>query len=179
MGRAREGTVIPFRDTIYAKMGTFSEVPIFAAQAVDTFSPASDCRQTYAQQLGLAWGDCEGAVAKWKFCSGRFFRPKGQRKARDCGKPAAKLSVFCMAKPALASEPAPNVEKGFNYSLSSRNLGQMRSQSSLVTFHPELFQVKSKCQKEQLRANILPSPCEEAAEAKVVLEQPEGAFHLD
>ena len=119
-----------------------------------------------------------GAVAKWKFCSGPFFRPKGQREPRDCGKPAAKLSVFCMTKPALVFKPAP-VEKGFNYSLSSRNLGQMRSQSSLVTFHPELFQVKSKCQKEQLRANILPSPCEEAAEAKVVLEQPEGAFHLD
>ena len=84
-----------------------------------------------------------------------------------------------MAKPAPAHRLAPNVEKGFNYSLSSRNLGQMRSQSSLVTFHPELFQVKSKCQKEQLHANILPSPCEEAAEAKVVLEQPESAFYLD
>ena len=55
----------------------------------------------------------------------------------------------------------------------------MRSQSPFVTFHPELFQVKSKCQKEQLRANIVPSPCEEAAKTEVVLEQPEGAFHLD
>ena len=40
MGRAREGTVIPFRGTICAKMGAFSEVPIFAAQAVDTLSTA-------------------------------------------------------------------------------------------------------------------------------------------
>ena len=86
---------------------------------------------------------------------------------------------FCIAKPAPAHRLAPNVEKRFNYSLRSRNLGQMRSQSPFVTFHPELFQVKSKCQKEQLRANILPSPCEETAEAKVVFEQPEGAFHLD
>ena len=48
----------------------------------------------------------EGAVAKWKFCSGLFFRPKGQRKPRDCGKPAAKLSVF-----AWQSQPWPSNQR--------------------------------------------------------------------
>jgi hypothetical protein len=84
-----------------------------------------------------------------------------------------------MAKPAPAHRLAPNVEKGFNYSLSSRNLGQMRSQSPFVAFHPELFQVKSKRQKEQLRSYVLPTPCEETAETKVSLEQTEGSLHLN
>ena len=34
MGRAREGMVVPFRVTILAKMGTFSEVSIFAFKGV-------------------------------------------------------------------------------------------------------------------------------------------------
>lgn len=55
----------------------------------------------------------------------------------------------------------------------------MRSQSPLVTFHPELFQVKSKRQKEQLRSYVLPPPCEETAETKVILEQSKGTFHLN
>ena len=55
----------------------------------------------------------------------------------------------------------------------------MRSQSPFVAFHPELFQVKSKRQKEQLRSYVLPTPCEETAETKVSLEQPEGTFHLN
>ena len=36
----------------------------------------------------------KGAVAKWKFCSGPFFRPKSRKKPRICGKPATNLSVF-------------------------------------------------------------------------------------
>ena len=55
----------------------------------------------------------------------------------------------------------------------------MRSQSPFVAFHPELFQVKSKRQKEQLRSYVLPPPCEETAETKVVLEQTEGTLYLD
>lgn len=55
----------------------------------------------------------------------------------------------------------------------------MRSQSPFVAFHPELFQVKGKRQEKQLSANVLLSPCEEAAETKVVLEQTEGSLHLN
>ena len=36
----------------------------------------------------------DGTVAKWKFCSGPFFRPKGQKKPGICGKLATNLSVF-------------------------------------------------------------------------------------
>jgi len=39
-GDCEEGTVIPSSRSIDAKMGTFSEVPIFASQAVDTLSTA-------------------------------------------------------------------------------------------------------------------------------------------
>ena len=74
-----------------------------------------------------------------------------RKKAKETGrlwKSIHKSPGFCMAKPALSLRPAPNVEKRFNYSLRSRNFGQMRSQSPFVPFHPELFQVKSKGQKE-------------------------------
>ena len=55
----------------------------------------------------------------------------------------------------------------------------MRSQSTFVTFHPELFQVKSKCQKEQLCADVLSSPREKTAEPEVILKQAKGALYLD
>ena len=74
-----------------------------------------------------------------------------RKKAKETGrlwKSIHKSPGFCTAKPALSLRPAPNVEKRFNYSLRSRNLGQMRSQSPFVSFHPELFQVKSKRQEE-------------------------------
>ena len=56
-------------------------------------------------------GQRKGAVAKWKFCSGLFFRSKSRKKPRICGKLSANLSVFCIAKPAPAHRLAPNVEK--------------------------------------------------------------------
>ena len=55
----------------------------------------------------------------------------------------------------------------------------MRSQTPFVTFHPELFQVKSKCQKEQFRADILSSPREKASEPEVIFEQPKSTLHLN
>ena len=53
----------------------------------------------------------------------------------------------------------------------------MRSQSPFFTFHPELFQVKRKRQKEQLRSDVLPSPCEKTAKPKVVFQQAEGTLN--
>ena len=55
----------------------------------------------------------------------------------------------------------------------------MRLQSPFVTFHPELFQVKCKRQKEQLRPYVLLPPREKAAEPEVILEQPKGTLYLD
>ena len=55
----------------------------------------------------------------------------------------------------------------------------MRSQSTFVTFHPELFQVKSKRQKELLCADVLSSPREKTAEPEVILKQAKGALYLD
>ena len=65
------------------------------------------------------------------------------------------------------------------FSLRSRNLGQMRSQSPFVTFYPALFQVKSKRQEEQLRTDVLSSPREKAAKPEVIFKRPKGALHLD
>ena len=55
----------------------------------------------------------------------------------------------------------------------------MRSQSPFIPFHPELFQVKSQRQKEQLRAYVLLSACEKATESEVIFQQAERTFNLD
>ena len=70
---------------------------------------------------------------------------KSKQKTGRVWKNATKLPVFRIAKLTLALKPAPNVENQPCIQLSSRNLGQMCSQSPPVPFHPELFQVKSKC----------------------------------
>ena len=55
----------------------------------------------------------------------------------------------------------------------------MRSQSPLVTFHPELFQVKSERKEEKLRADVFLPSREKTPKAKVVLDQTEGTFYLN
>ena len=108
-----------------------------------------------------------------------FLSKKRKRKAERLWKTCHNLSFFCIAKPALAFKPAPNVEYAVVFWLSCPYFRQMRSQSPFIPFHPELFQVKSKCQEEQLCAHILLSSGEKTAEAEVILEQPKSAFYLN
>ena len=108
-----------------------------------------------------------------------FLNEKKQRKAERLWKALRNSLGFCIAKPALAFNPAPNVERFSRFQLRYPNFRQMCSQSSFVTLHPELFQVKSKCQEEQFCAHILLPSGEKTTEAEVILEQPKSAFHLN
>lgn len=77
-----------------------------------------------------------------------FLNEKKQRKAERLWKTIRNSLGFCIAKPALAFKPAPNVENAVMFRLRSPNFRQMCSQSPFIPFHPEFFQVKSKCKKE-------------------------------
>ena len=49
----------------------------------------------------------------------------------------------------------------------------------MFPLHPQLFQVKSDSQKEQLGSDIGLATGEESAEAKIVFQQGKSALHLD
>ena len=49
----------------------------------------------------------------------------------------------------------------------------------MFPLHPQLFQVKSDSQKEQLGSDIGLATGEESAEAKVIFEQSKGPLHLN
>ncbi len=77
-----------------------------------------------------------------------FLNEKKQRKAERLWKALRNSLGFCIAKPALAFNPAPNVERFSCFRLRCPNFRQMRLHSPFIPLHPELFQVKSKCQEE-------------------------------
>ena len=124
-------------------------------------------------------GFAKGVRCKMRILERTLFLPKKCRKPGDCGKQAAHLPDFCITKEALVAEPALNVGNSLLFPLSSRNFGQMRLQSPFIPFHPELFQVKSECQEEQLCPDILLSSREKTPEPEVIFQQAKGAFYLD
>ena len=98
------------------------------------------------------------------------FSPQTAKKAGDLWKTYHKTPGFLYSKASPGLETSAKSGKRFMFLLRSRNFGQMRSQSAVIPFHPDLFQVKCKRQKEQLCAYVFPSPREEAAEPKVIFE---------
>lgn len=59
------------------------------------------------------------------------------------------------------------------------DLGKMRFQSLVFPLHPQLFEVESQAQEEQLCADVGLSVCEETPEGKVCFEQRKSPFHLN
>ena len=113
-----------------------------------------------------------------KFCDSFFVLIK-RSQVRKCGK----LSGFLRfrvhkTKPCPKSSACPS---GFLFccELGDPNFGKMSFQSFVFPLHPELFQVKCHCEKEQFRSDIFLSAGEKTTKTEVCFEQRKRPLHLN